>query len=79
MTAQEIVEEARLLAEDPDNKRWASREEMLCLINAGARVINDSEIEGGKYVIEAIYDSIHFAHVSIYPLIPPPPAGTTIH
>ncbi len=70
MTAKEIVEEVRRLAEDPDKKRWARDEEMRCLIAAGAKVIKNGKTEGNKYVTEVIYEGIHFTHASHNPLIP---------
>ena len=70
MTAQEIVEEVRRLAVDPDKKRWIRREEMLCLIDAGAKVIKSGRTEGNMHVIEAVYEGITFIHVNPVQLIP---------
>ena len=71
MDAKEIVKEARQqFAQNHDKKQWVRREEMDCLIAAGARIIiKNGKTEGRIYVTEAIFEGIHFITAGPEPLI----------
>ena len=68
---KEVIREAKQYREaSGDHKSWATEEEMLALIAAGARLIHwNFEQCDGTYVTEVIYEKPYFTNTSRNPLI----------
>ena len=54
-----------------DKKAWAGEKEMKAMLEAGAQVVQSQRQIGGDFVIEVIFDGIHFVHTNKVPLAAP--------
>ena len=53
-----------------DEKAYVNEKVMKALIKAGAQIIKNHKQYTGTYLIEVMFDGIHFTHTSRDPLIP---------